>query len=89
MTGSFFRLAPSSRRTKRILIVLAVLYALYAAFAALIGPVIVRRQLLERLSARLHRPVTVGRVRVNPFSITVTVDSLRVADRDGSTLYFA
>ncbi|HVP70538.1 MAG TPA: DUF748 domain-containing protein, partial [Gemmatimonadaceae bacterium] len=86
MTGSFFRLAPSSRRTKRILIVLAVLYALYAAFAALIGPVIVRRQLLERLSARLHRPVTVGRVRVNPFSITVTVDSLRVADRDGSTL---
>jgi hypothetical protein len=86
MTGSFFRLAPSSRRTKKIVIVLAALYAVYALAAALLGPVLVRRILPQRMAAQLHRPVTVGRVRVNPVTIAVTVDSLRVADRDGSTL---
>ena len=86
MAPNFFRLAPSSRRTKRILLVLTGLYAVYALAAGLLGPVLIKHNLPQRMGAQLHRAVTVGRVRVNPFTIAVTIDSLRVADRDGSTL---
>jgi len=86
MASRSFHLAPSSRRAKRIAAVLAGLYAFYALFAALIGPVLVRHELPEKMGTQLHRPVTLGKVRVNPFTVAVTIDSLRVADRDGSAL---
>ncbi len=75
------------RRWPRIvLIVLAVLLALYAIAGFFVAPGIVRGILVKQASATLHRTVTVARVRVNPFALSLTVDSLRVADRDTTTL---
>lgn len=62
------------------------LLALYALLGFLVLPPILASQLPKRLSALLGRPVTVQKVRTNPFTLAVTVEGLRIQDRDGGTL---
>lgn len=65
---------------------LALLVVLYAAAGFLLAPALIRAQLPKRLSPLLHREVTVARVRVNPFALSVTLDGFRVKEKDGSAL---
>ena len=39
---------------------------------------------LSRLSALLGRPVTVRKIRTNPFALSVSLEGLRIQERDGS-----
>ena len=71
-------------RFRRWLIAVAVLLAVYAGAGFLLAPWILHRQLERRLGAALHREVSVERVRVNPFALSVTIDGLLVKERDGS-----
>ncbi|HJW08104.1 MAG TPA: DUF748 domain-containing protein [Holophagaceae bacterium] len=59
------------------------LAAIYTVFGFLLLPLILRRQLESRLGALLHRPVSVLKVRCNPYSVAVTVEGMEVKDRDG------
>jgi hypothetical protein len=56
----------------------------YSAFGFLILPWVLHRQLEKRLTATLHREVSIQRVRANPFALSVTIDGLLIKDRDGS-----
>jgi hypothetical protein len=75
-----------SLRSRWILAGASTLVLLYAIAGFFVAPGIVRDRLARQIGATLHRPATVGRVRVNPFALSVTVDTLRVADRDGALL---
>jgi uncharacterized protein involved in outer membrane biogenesis len=74
----------ASRRVRWIVGSIVGVVALYAIVGFLIAPPIVRQQLEKQLSATLHRPVTVERVRINPFALTATVEKLSVGERQGS-----
>ncbi len=76
-----------SPRLTWIIGIIVALVAVYAIAGFFIAPGIVRGKLARQVSATLHRPAAVGPVRVNPFSLSVTVDSLRVADKDGAMLF--
>ncbi|WP_306599592.1 DUF748 domain-containing protein [Geothrix sp. 21YS21S-2] len=65
---------------------LALLVVLYAAAGFLLAPALIRAQLPKRLAPMLHREVTVARVRVNPFALSVTLEGFLVKDKDGSAL---
>ncbi len=47
-------------------------------------PPIIRAQAVKHLSAALHREVAIARIRLNPFTLSVTVEGLQIKDRDGS-----
>jgi hypothetical protein len=51
-----------------------------------IAPPIIRSQLEKRLSAELNREVTVGRVKLNPCTLSVTVEQFAIQARDGEKL---
>ena len=75
------------RRWLRIvLIALSVLVVVYAILGFFVAPGFIRRELVKQAGGTLHREVSVARVKLNPFALSLTVDSLRVADRDNSTL---
>lgn len=78
------RLAALVRRKRNLLLAAVLAVAAYAGFGFLIAPGIVRGQLEQRLAAALHRDVKVARVRLNPFALSVTIEGLAVADRDGA-----
>ncbi len=57
---------------------------LYTLVGFILFPWVLHRELERRLSAALHREVTIQKVRANPFSLSVSVFGLLVKDRDGS-----
>lgn len=75
-----------SRRQRNRLIVAAGAVALYAVTGFLILPPILRSQATQKLSEALHRPVSIEKISVNPFTLSATVRGFSVADRDGAEL---
>ncbi len=72
-----------SRRLRIVGIVLVALILLFGLFGFLAAPSILKSQLQTRLGAMLHRPVTVGAVHLNPFTLKLGLEQLHIGDRDG------
>src|SRR5512144_1108825 len=77
------------RRIVRAIAFAAGTVALLLVATWLAVPPIVRAQLESRLTAALHRPVTVESAAFNPFGGELTLRKLAVANRDGATPLFA
>jgi uncharacterized protein involved in outer membrane biogenesis len=67
------------RKTLLILLALIVLFGLLGFFAA---PSILKSQFESRVGAMLQRPVTLGEVHVNPFTLRIELDKLHIGERD-------
>lgn len=65
---------------------LAVFLIVYGLAGFLAAPGWVRSALEDRLGALLDREVTVGTVRTNPFTLSVNVDDLLIADPAGEPI---
>jgi hypothetical protein len=75
---------PGGRRWRRRAAIAAAVVAGYAALGFLAAPPLLRRTLVTRGSAALGRDVSIAKVRVNPFALSVTVEGLAVAHRGGA-----
>jgi uncharacterized protein involved in outer membrane biogenesis len=71
------------RRPLRLLLALAGLCALYSLLGFLVAPALLRRQLAQRASAALHRPVSVRDVQLNPWTFRVAVRGLAITAPEG------
>ncbi|MGH7946559.1 MAG: DUF748 domain-containing protein, partial [Opitutaceae bacterium] len=65
------------------------LVALYTVVGFFVVPPIARSQLEKRLSAELGRRVTVEKVRLNPYAMSVTLEKLAVLEADNTTPFVA
>jgi hypothetical protein len=73
-------------RSRRWLAVIGGLVVLYTAVGFLVLPWVLRRQAVSRLSELLARPVSIERVRVNPYALSLTVEGFRLGEKDGAEL---
>ncbi|SFW31164.1 DUF748 domain-containing protein [Luteibacter sp. UNCMF366Tsu5.1] len=76
-----------SHRARRIaagFLIAIVLFGLLGFFAA---PPLIRSQLASRASAALGRPVTIGQVHLNPFTLALRIDRLHIGERDGKSAF--
>jgi hypothetical protein len=69
------------RNRRRLVVAGTVAGVLVIGFFGL--PPLLRAQAMKRLSAELHREVSIDKIRLNPFVLSVTVEGLRIKDRDG------
>ncbi len=60
------------------------LLAMFTIFGFFLAPSIIKSQLEKRASAALGRTVTVGRVRVNPFAASLTLENLDLRLKEGT-----
>ena len=74
------------RRRRVLLASAAGVVALYALLGFVVAPWVLKGQLVKQVGALTGRPVTVERVRVNPFALSLTVEGFLVKDLDGSRL---
>jgi hypothetical protein len=77
------KLANLSPRLRRNLWIIAIAFALFTVTGFLILPPIVKSQLERRASAALGRTVTVDKVRLNPYTLALTLENLEVREKDG------
>jgi len=79
------RWAVLTRRRRRTLIAVVVV-SLYALAGFVVIPAVLRAKVPAMLADTLGRPVTIDRVRLNPFALTLAVSGFRIDDTDGEPL---
>ncbi|MDA1073589.1 MAG: DUF748 domain-containing protein [Proteobacteria bacterium] len=62
---------------------LIIAVALYALAGFVLAPWLIERQLVDLLAKRLNLTTQVDRIQVNPFTLTLEVESLRITDQAG------
>src|ERR1039457_5706636 len=75
------------RRRRNIILGFLSAFVLFSLFGFFGLPPILKAQGEKRLSALLHRPVTIGRVRVNPYTLALTVEKYAIREREGGNLF--
>ena len=75
--------SPPSRVRRNLWIAFWVL-VVFTVTGFFIAPPIVKAQLQKRLSAELGRAVTVGKVRVNPYALSVTLENFDIRLKEGT-----
>lgn len=71
----------------RLLLGVAAFFVLFTVVGFLVLPPVVKSQLEKRLSAELGRRVTVGKVRMNPYVLSLTLENFAMQEADGTTLF--
>lgn len=74
-----------SRRARRIAAILAAVLLVYALFGFLAAPPLLRNYLQNHSAETLGRPLSLGQVRFNPFTLNLRVDKLHLPEADGQT----
>ena len=74
-----------SRRTKRTGIGVLIFLVVFGLLGAFGGPPLLRHLAQTQLSKVLERPVSVGKISINPYTLRLEVDQLHIAERDGKT----
>jgi hypothetical protein len=76
--------ADPTPQQKKLGIALATLFFLYALFGFIGAPFIVHNLLENRVAQAIGRQVAVAQVRVNPFTLSLTLRGLNVQEPDGT-----
>lgn len=66
------------------IVVIAVLVLLYALFGFFAVPRIVRAQLHSYVTEQMHRQLSIGEIRFNPFAFDASIAGLALREADGS-----
>ncbi|WP_299807645.1 DUF748 domain-containing protein [uncultured Shewanella sp.] len=65
-------------RSQRLLIIVSAIYLSFTALLGLLVPYIIVKQAPKQLSEFLQRPVTLEKVKINPFTLEVAVDNFEL-----------
>jgi uncharacterized protein involved in outer membrane biogenesis len=76
---------PRRRWPRRVLAGVALALVAAALLGVVVAPPVIRRVTETRLGAWLGRRVSVARVRVDPLALVLTIEGVRVYERDGRT----
>jgi hypothetical protein len=72
-----------SPRQRRWLAISVGVFVVFTVVGFLVAPPILKAQLVKRLGEELGRPVTIRKIRLNPYALSLTIEGLAIRDRDG------
>jgi hypothetical protein len=84
-TAQFAQQLRASHRARRVGLGVVIFLAVFGLLGAVGGPPLLRHLAETQLSRSLDRPVSVGKVRINPYTLRLDVDQLHITERDGKT----
>src|SRR6185503_18819270 len=72
-------------RTRKIAIWLVAIFVAVGVLLGLAAPPLIRGKVASALSEKLHRPVTIEQIRINPYTMTVAIRGFLMKERQGAT----
>ncbi|PMS37343.1 uncharacterized protein DUF748 [Trinickia symbiotica] len=78
------RKATHSRRLRRIAVVIVVLIVLYGLIGFFAAPPLIRHIAEQQMSEALGRPAHIERVSLNPYTLRLEADRIRVGEQGGA-----
>ena len=76
-----------TRKAVRYAFYFVVLIAVFALLGFLVLPPVVKSVAVSQASKALHRPVSIEKIRINPFAMTLDVDGLSIREREGEEVF--
>jgi uncharacterized protein involved in outer membrane biogenesis len=83
----FPRRRARQRRRRNIIIGCLAAFVVYSLFGFFGLPPIIKAQGEKRLGAALHRPVSIGKVSVNPYTLALTLEQFAIRERDSQGVF--
>jgi hypothetical protein len=77
---------PHRSKARRFFIFLIVAFVLYCVVGFVVAPPLLKNQAVKRLAVELERPVRIQNIRLNPLTLSITVEGFAVTDRDAAPL---
>lgn len=74
---------------KKTLIIIGILVLLYTLTGFLVIPMVTEAILPDKLSEQLDRPVQVENISLNPYTLALSVNGLKILDKSGSADFVA
>ena len=89
--GALIRLrgAVRSRGARRWALSIVVIVALFGLLGFFAAPPLLRHVAEQQLSAQLARPVTIGRVTLNPYTLRLEADRIRIGEKAAAGDFFS
>lgn len=78
-----------SRGVRRWAISIVVIVALFGLLGFFAAPPLLRHVAEQQLSAQLARPVTIGRVKLNPYTLRLEADRIRIGEKAAPGDFFS
>jgi len=76
-------------RLNKILIGLAVFFVLFTIAGFFVLPPLLKNVLTQKLSENLHREVTIGEIKINPFTLTVKVKGILIKEPESPETFLS
>ncbi|HEV2680317.1 MAG TPA: DUF748 domain-containing protein [Rhodanobacter sp.] len=76
-----------SHRVRKTLLILAIVLVIFGLLGFFAAPSIIKGQIESRASAALSRPVTLGGVHLNPYTLKLDLDQLHIGNKDGKSAF--
>lgn len=76
-------------RLRKILLWLLVAVILFSVIGFFVAPPILKSVMVRKLSTELGRNVTIGKVRVNPYTLGITIRGVTVSERGGPDTFLS
>ena len=70
-------------RTRKVAIWLVASVVTVSVLVGLVAPPLLRGKIAGELSKKLHRPVTIEQIKINPYTLTVTVRGFLMREKQG------
>jgi hypothetical protein len=74
----------SARRTRRVLTGLLIVLVLFGLLGFFAAPPLIRHFAERQLSEQFDRPVTIGRIALNPYTLNFEADRVHIGERGGA-----
>jgi uncharacterized protein involved in outer membrane biogenesis len=76
-------------KKQKFALAIGILTGIYALAGFVLIPVVAKSIVPDKLSAALHRPVTIENIAFNPFVLSLTVEGLRIGEPRGTDIFVA
>ena len=77
------------RLAKKIVLWCAIVFAVFTLFGFFAAPPLLKAVLVKQLSTALHRSVSVGKISINPYTLTAIIRDVSVKDRGSDAKFIA
>src|ERR1700709_2424096 len=74
-------------RRRRWLIAIVAFFVVFTVTGFFILPPIIKSQAEKRLSGLLERKVDIGRIRLNPYALSMTIENFDIPEKNGRSSF--
>lgn len=74
-------------RWQKILLGALSLLLVFTLFGFFVLPPLLKSVAMDKLSVLLHRPVSIARIHINPYELSLQLEGLRIGEREGEATF--